>query len=192
LRAKRTKCTSRYAHGEKARLKLETTSFETAEERKMSSYLPALPDAHDREGIGYDLQATLAELIDLSLIGKQVHWAVTGPLFSSLHLQLDELVDSWRELADIVAERAVALGIVPDGQVQTVAAASQLTPLPRGRLEDRVAVREITRRLARVSESVRSRLVAIGETDLASQDVMIDVVRQLEKQQWMLRVQLSE
>ena len=53
-------------------------------------------------------------------------------------------------------------------------------------------VREITRRLADVSERVRSRLEAIGDVDLASQDVLIEVVRELEKQQWMLRAQLGE
>jgi hypothetical protein len=31
----------------------------------------------------------------------------------------------------------------------------------------------------------------LGEIDLASQDVLIEVVRALEEQQWMLRVQLS-
>jgi DNA-binding ferritin-like protein len=31
----------------------------------------------------------------------------------------------------------------------------------------------------------------LGEIDLASQDVLIDVVRTLEEQQWMLRVQLT-
>ena len=55
---------------------------------------------------------------DLSLIGKQLHWTVVGPDFRPLHLQLDELVDSWRELSDTVAERAVALGVMPDGQAK--------------------------------------------------------------------------
>ena len=67
-------------------------------------HLPALaPHAHAEAG--RELQATLVELIDLSLLGKQFHWTLTGPQFMSLHLQLDELVDSWRELADAVAER---------------------------------------------------------------------------------------
>ena len=157
-----------------------------------SSYLPALPVPHEREGVGSELQTVLVELVELSLIGKQLHWAVTGPLFRSLHLQLDELVDTWRELADTVAERAVALGFVPDGQAQAVAAASQLAPVPQDAIEDHNVVREITRRLADVSEGVRSRLEAIGDVDLASQDVLIEVVRELEKQQWMLRVQLGE
>jgi starvation-inducible DNA-binding protein len=157
-----------------------------------SAYLPTLPVPHEREGVGRELQTVLVELVDLSLIGKQLHWAVSGPLFRSLHLQLDELVDSWRELADTVAERAVALGFVPDGQAQAVAAASQLAPVPHSPIEDQTVVREITRRLADVSERVRSRLEAIGGVDLASQDVLIEVVRALEKQQWMLRVQLGE
>src|SRR5262245_16275231 len=117
-----------------------------------SSYLPALAVPHESEGLGRELQSVLVELVDLSLIGKQLHWAVTGRLFTSLHLQLDELVNSWRGLADIVAERAAALGFVPDGQAQAVAAASQLAPLPQGPIEDHVVVREITRRLADVSE----------------------------------------
>ena len=94
-----------------------------------SSHLPALQEPHEREGIGQELQATVHNLIDLSLTGKQLHWAVVGPLFRPLHLQLDELVDSWRELADVVAERAVALGFIPDGQARAVAAASLVTPL---------------------------------------------------------------
>ena len=91
-----------------------------------STYLPPLEVNHEREGVGQELQATLHELTDLSLIGKQLHWAVVGPLFRPLHLQLDELVDTWRELSDTVAERAVALGFVPDGQAKAVAAGSQL------------------------------------------------------------------
>lgn len=157
-----------------------------------NSYLPALSAPHEREGLGHELQAALVELINLALIGKQLHWAVTGPHFRPLHLQLDELVDSWHELADAVAERAVALGFVPDGQVQTVAAESQLERVAQGSLEDRVVVREVTRRLADVSERVRDQMNRLGEVDLASQDVLIEVVRELEKQQWMLRVQLEE
>jgi starvation-inducible DNA-binding protein len=157
----------------------------------MASYLPALAVPHEREGVGRELQGVLVELVDLSLIGKQLHWAVSGPRFTSLHLQLDELVNSWRDLADTVAERATALGFVPDGQAQAVAAASQLAPIPQGPIEDHMAVREITRRLADASERVRSRLETVGEADLASQDVLIEVVRELEKQQWMLRAQLG-
>ena len=157
-----------------------------------STYLPALEVPHEREGVGQELEATLHELVDLSLIGKQLHWEVVGPLFRPLHVQLDELVESWRELGDTVAERAVALGFVPDGQAKAVAAGSKLAPVAREPLEDHVVVRELTHRLAEVSERLRDRMNRLGDADLASQDVLIEVVRELEKQQWMLRVQLGE
>jgi starvation-inducible DNA-binding protein len=156
-----------------------------------STYLPALEVPHEREGVGQELQATLLELIDLSLIGKQLHWAIVGPLFRPLHLHLDELVESWRELSDTVAERAVELGFIPDGQASAVAAGSQVAPVAREAIEDHVVVRELTHRVAEVSEQVRDRMNRIGDVDLASQDVLIEVVRELEKQQWMLRAQLG-
>jgi starvation-inducible DNA-binding protein len=157
-----------------------------------STYLPPLEVNHEREGVGQELQATLHELVDLSLIGKQLHWQVVGPLFRSLHLQLDELVESWRELADAVAERAVALGFVPNGQAKAVGTGSQLAPVTPAALQDHLVVRELTHRIAEVSEQVRERMNRLGDADLASQDVLIEVVRELEKQQWMLRAQLGE
>jgi starvation-inducible DNA-binding protein len=154
-------------------------------------FLPTLSVPHEREGVGRELQAALVELVNLSLIGKQLHWAVIGPLFRPLHLHLDELVDSWHELADTIAERAVALGFVPDGQAQALVAGSQLAPVPHGPIEDHLVVRELTQRLADVSERIRGQMDRLGDVDLASQDVLIEVVRELEKQQWMLRVQLK-
>ena len=155
-----------------------------------SSHLPASAEPHEHEAAGQELQATLQDLVNLALTGKQLHWAVIGPLFRPLHLQLDELVDSWRELADTVAERAVALGYVPDGQAQAVAAGSRLKPVAQASVEDHAVVWELTHRVAQVSELARERMDRLGEADLASQDVLIEVVRKLEEQQWMLRAQL--
>jgi starvation-inducible DNA-binding protein len=157
-----------------------------------SSHLPPLGEPHERAAIGGDLQATLHDLVNLILIGKQLHWAVVGALFRPLHLQLDELVDSWRELADTVAERAVALGYVPDGQAHAVAAGSHLKPVSQGSIEDHTVVWELTNRIAQVSELARERMDRLGDVDAASQDVLTDVVRKLEEQQWMLRAQLAD
>jgi starvation-inducible DNA-binding protein len=154
------------------------------------AHLPSLGE-HQRDEVGHQLQAMLVELIDLSLFGKQLHWCVTGPLFRPLHEQLDELVDSWRELSDVVAERAVAIGYWPDGQGATVTAGSNLARLERGELEDHVVVRELSGRLADVAERARERMDRLGEIDAASQDVIIEVVRALEQQLWMIRVQFG-
>src|SRR5215475_11604291 len=95
---------------------------------QQEAHLPAL-DEHRRAEAGRELQATLVELVDLSLIGKQLHWNIAGRPFKPLHEHLDELVDSWRELSDTVAERAVALGFAPDGQAAAVSAGSSLAPV---------------------------------------------------------------
>ena len=157
-----------------------------------SSHLPALAVPHQREAIAHELQSTMQELVDLSLIGKQLHWAVVGHAFRPVHEQLDELVASWRDLADVVAERAVALGYVPDGQARAVAAGSPLSPVAAEATEFHALIRAITDRVAQVSETARERMDRIAERDAVSQDVLIDVVRTLEHQQWMLRAQLSD
>ena len=157
-----------------------------------ANHLPAFESPHEREEVGGQLQGMLVELLDLSLVGKQFHWTVVGAHFRSLHLQLDELIDSWRDLADTVAERAVAIGFFPDGQSGAIAAATPLRAIERGELEDDVVVRELTQRLADVAERARERMNRLGELDAASQDVLVEVVRELEKQLWMVRAQFEE
>ena len=154
-----------------------------------ATHLPAL-GAHQREEVGNLLQATVIELTDLALVGKHLHWNVVGPHFRSLHLQLDELIDSWRLLGDTVAERAVAIGFQPDGQSATVAAATEFETLEQGAIEDHVVVRELANRLATVSENVRTRMDRLGELDGASEDVLTEVLRGLEENLWMVRAQI--
>jgi starvation-inducible DNA-binding protein len=154
-----------------------------------ATHLPPL-GSHVREEVGNELQATLVELLDLALVGKQLHWNLVGRLFHPLHLQLDELVDSWHELADTVAERAVAIGFAPDGQAAAIASGSELAAIERSPIDDQAVVRDLAHRLAYVAEQTRTRMDRLGELDAASQDVLIEVVRELEKQLWMVRAQL--
>jgi starvation-inducible DNA-binding protein len=119
------------------------------------AHLPAL-DEHPRREIGNELQATLIELIDLSLIGKQLHRNIFGRPFPSLHEQLDELVDTWRDLADTVAARAVALGIAPAGQAGTVNVNSGIRPVAAGALDTDTATRELVIRLAVIASDPNS------------------------------------
>jgi starvation-inducible DNA-binding protein len=156
-----------------------------------SAHLPPL-GSHVREEVGGTLQASLVELVDLALVGKQLHWSVVGPHFRTLHLRLDELVDSWRELADTVAERAVALDYWPNGQAGALVAAESGTGIEQGPVGDRDVLRELARRLAEIVERIRTRMDRLGELDLVSQDVLIEVLRALEEQLWMTRAELEQ
>jgi starvation-inducible DNA-binding protein len=80
---------------------------------------------------GVALQATSADLLDLSLLAKQAHWNVYGQRFQAVHQQLDEVVTTARDYAEQVAERAAVLGVSPDGRVVTVAESSGLPAFDR-------------------------------------------------------------
>lgn len=154
------------------------------------THLPPL-GGQVREEVTLLLQQTLVELIDLALAGKQLHWTVVGELFLPLHEQLDDLVDSWRQLSDTVAKRIVTVGGIPDGQASTVASNSGQAPIELRPLGPQEVVRTVAQRLAESSERTRTRMSRLEQLDLASQDVLIQVVRELEKQLWMVRVQFS-
>jgi starvation-inducible DNA-binding protein len=144
---------------------------------------------HERREVGLRLQDELVDLVDLTLIGKQLHWNVVGPRFRSLHLYLDELVDEWRLQADAVAERATALGFFPDGQCATIAEKTEFKPLPEGAISDQRVLQLLQQRVHAAIERCRERMDRLGEIDAATQDLLIDVVLKLEEQLWMIRAQ---
>lgn len=53
-------------------------------------------------------------------------------------------------------------------------------------------VQELTRRLAEVAEWAREKKDRLGDLDAAIRDVVIEVVRELEKQRSIIRAQLPE
>lgn len=135
------------------------------------------------------LQGGLVDLIDLSLVAKQAHWNLTGRNFRSVHLQLDEVVALARRYTDLVAERAVALGINPDGRVRTVADNTKIHQPDGGYQSDDKVVASMTDTLAQVIARFRERIKATDETDLITQELFIDLTAELEKQHWMFEVQ---
>jgi len=146
-------------------------------------------DADRRAQVAARLQATLVDLIDLTLQAKQAHWNVTGENFRSVHEQLDEIVDTYREWADSIAERIATLGVNPDGRAATVAAGSTVDPMPLGYLDDTAVVTMFADRLAATAAAARSLMHDLGSLDAVSQDILIDVVKDLEEDLWMLQAQ---
>jgi starvation-inducible DNA-binding protein len=133
------------------------------------------------------LQATLVELIDLSLQAKQAHWNVVGPAFKPVHVFLDELVEEYRDWYDMVAERLTAIGASPDGRSATVSGTTPLAALPGGPILDQSALAAFDERVTVMAAAIRERAGLLADVDLASQDLLIEILRGLEKQRWMLR-----
>ncbi|MFF0758418.1 MULTISPECIES: Dps family protein [unclassified Streptomyces] len=135
------------------------------------------------------LQGALVDLVDLSLVAKQVHWNVIGPRFRSIHLQLDEVVDSARQHSDTVAERSSALGVPPDGRAPTVAQGSGIGSVPQGWVKDTDAVGTLVAALGAVIGAMRERVVATAEADPVSQDIFLGITADLEKHHWMFQAE---
>jgi starvation-inducible DNA-binding protein len=138
-----------------------------------------------RKVAGEALQSTLVDLLGLSLVGKQAHWNIVGPRFRSIHLQLDEVVSAARSYADTVAERSAALGLPPDGRPETIAAAYTLPGPKDGWLKDDEVVQIIVDALEAAIGRLRERITATAEPDPVTQDLLISLTAELEKQRWM-------
>ncbi|MEU6671204.1 DNA starvation/stationary phase protection protein [Streptomyces sp. NPDC046727] len=143
----------------------------------------------DLKAVSEALQGALVDLVDLSLIAKQIHWNIVGPRFRSIHLQLDEVVDSARTHSDTVAERASALGVPPDGRAATVAAGSGIKAVPAGWIKDADAVGAMADALGAVITRMRERVQATAEPDPVSQDIIIGITADLEKHHWMFQAE---
>lgn len=138
---------------------------------------------------GQALQGALVDLIDLSLVAKQAHWNLTGRNFKVVHEHLDEVVDLARAGQDDIAERAVAIGVNPDGRARTVADRTEIPQLEAGYLADDKVVAAVTDVLAQIIARFRERIAATDEPDPVTQDLLIGIAAQLEKQHWMFQAQ---
>jgi starvation-inducible DNA-binding protein len=147
-----------------------------------------LPEA-DKKTTGAILQATLADLVDLSLIAKQAHWNVVGKNFRSAHLQLDELVATARTYVDEVAERANAIGVSPNGQAKTVVESSGLPKYADGWQSDEQTVASIVSTLEALVKRLRKRIDETDKSDLVTQDLLIAIAKDIEQAHWMWQAQ---
>ncbi|UUU36950.1 DNA starvation/stationary phase protection protein [Streptomyces sp. CA-210063] len=143
----------------------------------------------DLKTVSEALQGALVDLVDLSLVAKQIHWNVVGPRFRSVHLQLDEVVDSARLHSDTVAERASTLGVSPDGRAGTVAASSGIGKVPDGWVKDADAVGTLVDALGAVITRMRTRVESTAAADPVSQDIFIGITADLEKHHWMFQAE---
>ena len=135
------------------------------------------------------LQDTLVELIDLSLQAKHYHWNVTGQEFRGVHLQLDEITDAVRLWYDEVAERLATLDVAPDGRLATIAANTPLPAAGGGWQRDVDAVTTMRDRLGEVASRIELRAGEVGDGDLVTQGMLLEIAGGLQKHAWMLRVQ---
>lgn len=145
-----------------------------------TSFVPA----DQQEAVAAALQESLVDLIDLSLVAKQVHWSIVGPRFQSEHVALDEIVADARNFADEVAERATAVGVSPDGRSSTVASDSALDEVSAEFTADDKVIRVTTEALGSTIKRLRTNITKVGG-DPVSEDLLIGITARLEQLHWM-------
>ncbi|WP_131682402.1 ferritin-like domain-containing protein [Pseudarthrobacter sp. YALA5] len=136
-----------------------------------------------------NLQAVLADLIELHIQGKQAHWNIVGTNFRDLHLQLDEIVDAARQFADDMAERMRALHALPDGRSSTVAESTSLAKFPEGLINTKDAIERIVAALEAAVGTMRKVHDEVDEEDPTTADLLHEFIAKLEQYAWMVNAE---
>lgn len=137
-------------------------------------------------GVAQFLAPVVVDLQALAVDGKQAHWHVRGANFQAVHELLDTVVAHAQDYADAAAERVVALGLPLDARIATVAAKTSTPALQEGFQQSDVTIAAVIAQIDAVLKNVRTAIDELEALDQASQDVVIEIARGLEKDRWFL------
>ena len=155
------------------------------------SYAPSGLEIESAGEVAAVLQDRLADLIELSLILKHVHWNVVGFGFIAIHKLMDEQVGTVRELVDAAAERIATLGGTPAGLIDQVSASSR-DPYPLDRASTVAHLGALEKHYERVCAEHRAAIDKVDPIDPVSGDLLIGQTGVLEMNQWFIRAHLTD
>lgn len=154
----------------------------------MRLHSQTLPEDTARQ-VAAPLQETVVDYISLASVARQAHWAVVGREFRSFHGYMDELGAELATLIDETAERMLAVGELPRGQVQYVAEHTGVEPLPADFIQKGDLVTALSERIVAVVKRIRARIEVVEKLDPVSADLLIGAAAGLEKTLWMLQAE---
>ena len=122
------------------------------------------------------MEEALEWLLILSLVVKESHWNLRGKEFFYLHEKLDELHSDITEYADTIAERARACDwyLAPKVAYEMSGESVSYSQV----------VDNMVRSLRGLTNTLQSAILNITD-DLATQDVLIETKRGVDKWLWM-------
>lgn len=151
-----------------------------------------LPE-NTRAAMGMILNERLADVLDLERQAKQAHWNVRGVHFQPLHALFDATAALAVGWADDLAERAVQLGCVAEGTIQSVVQRSELPTCPVNVDAADEWVHVIAEALAFCANATRAdiREAAAADDDITA-DLLTRITGEADKQLWFVEAHLEE
>ncbi|HWK45856.1 MAG TPA: DNA starvation/stationary phase protection protein Dps [Stellaceae bacterium] len=132
-----------------------------------------------------ELQAALADSIDLKTQMKQAHWNVKGPSFIALHELFDTLSTAADDYTDLIAERIVTLGGTAIGTLPESAKRSRLPAYPLDIKTGADHVDAVSTALAAYGKLVRRAIDTTADLkDADTADIFTEVSRGVDKHLW--------
>jgi starvation-inducible DNA-binding protein len=139
------------------------------------------------------LNIHLADGTDLALQAKQAHWNVKGPHFLPLHELFDKLYGEASDWNDLVAERAVQLGGIAEGTLQSAAQGTRLRPYGVEIASGKEHVETLSSSLASYGKTAREAIdVAARAGDADTADLFTEISRAADKMLWFLEAHLQD
>lgn len=160
----------------------------------MNATRNTLPAATRKKAVQL-LNSTVADLFDLYARIKQAHWNLRGQSFFALHKVLDEFAATTQEHIDVAAERATALGGIVEGTLRDSVKHSRLKKKeePASKSGQRDWILELADVHAASGDHVRSAIKRLSdEEDFGTADLLTDILRDLDKQLWILEAHLGK
>lgn len=139
------------------------------------------------------LNAQLADTFNMFSFMKHAHWNVKGQQFMALHKLFDEIAAGLLAHIDEMAERATALGGMALGTTRIVSESSQLEPYPLTIVDGIETVLVLANRMAQLAASIRGAAKRAEQLeDMDTNDLFIEISRDLDKWLWFLEAHLQK
>ncbi len=139
------------------------------------------------------LNAQLADTFNMFSFMKHAHWNVKGQQFMALHKLFDEIASGLLAHIDEMAERATALGGMALGTTRIVSESSQLEPYPLTIVDGIETVLVLANRMAQLAASIRGAAKRAEQLeDMDTNDLFIEISRDLDKWLWFLEAHLQK
>ncbi|WP_298998115.1 Dps family protein [Flagellimonas sp. S174] len=116
---------------------------------------------------------------------RNYHWNIEGPEFFELHEQFEIEYDTVKKNIDIVAERIRVFGIKPNFTLKKTLEMSEIQESEK-KLTALETVRDVLKDFEILHENMISAIGAALDTgDIATEQMLTDFLRNLEKRNWM-------